>query len=159
MPRTLRSPTSTTGMVKSGRTGEIDIATVAALRRHPLALPTCGTVVELSGASLLAAAGWPSWSTCITASHAHASAPGARRRPTTRPAGPRHHPAITRLDDTLLLTGTLDDAIHLVTTEIAPRPSLPRPASATPSWFAPRHPLRSHSLGAMAGPGSDSPTG
>jgi hypothetical protein len=43
-------------MVKSAGTGEIYIATVAALRRHLLALPACGTVVELSRASLLVAA-------------------------------------------------------------------------------------------------------
>ena len=72
MPRTLRSPTSTTGMVKSGRTGEIDIATVAALRRHLLAPPACGTVVE---ARLVLAVPDPSTAKILQAARVHLTVP------------------------------------------------------------------------------------
>jgi anti-sigma B factor antagonist len=108
--------------------GEIDIATVPALRRHLVSLPGCSTIVELSGVQLLSAAGL----TELVDLHDRLTRAGVDLVLATATASVRRVLAITGLDDTVLLADTLDDAVHLLTTPIPQRPP-PRSLSATRS--------------------------
>jgi anti-sigma B factor antagonist len=100
--------------------GEIDIATVPALRRHLLALPPCSTVLELSGVQLLSAAGL----TELVNLRDRLTNADARLALAAAPPSVRRILAITGLDDTMTLTDTLQDAVDLVA---APIPLPPGP--------------------------------
>jgi anti-anti-sigma factor len=115
--------------------GEIDIASVPALRHHLRAVPACHTVLELSGLRLLSAAGVTELVdlrerlTRADATLAIAAAPPVVRRVL----------AITRFDGTIVVTDTIDDAVRLVTVQGSRRrPSL-RGASSARACGAPRH--------------------
>ncbi len=105
-------------------TGEIDIATAPALRRHLLSLPDCSTILDLSGVSLLCAAGL----TELVDLHTRLTRVDARLALAAAPPPVRRVLVITGLDNTLTLTDTLDDAVTLVTTPIRRR----SPASRRP---------------------------
>ncbi len=92
--------------------GEIDIASVPALRRHLLALPDTSTILELSGVDLLSAAGLTEVVDLRDRlAGVDASLAVAAARPLVRQVL-----AITGLDDSIMLTDTVDDAVHLMTT-------------------------------------------
>jgi anti-anti-sigma factor len=112
--------------------GDIDTATVAGLRRHLLSVPACSTVLDLSGVQLLSAAGL----TELVDLRDRLTHADARLALAAAPRLVRRILAITGLDDTMLLADTVDDAVHLVTTPIPPRPrpqsfSAARPAGCT----------------------------
>jgi anti-sigma B factor antagonist len=96
-------------------TGEIDIATVPALRRHLLSLPDCSTILDLSGVQLLSAAGL----TELVDLRDRLVRADARLALAAAPPVVRRVLAITGLDDTMTLTDTLDDAVHLMIQDAA----------------------------------------
>ena len=98
--------------------GEIDIATVPALRRHLLTLPDCSTVLDLSGVQLLSAAGL----TELLDLRDRLARADARLTLAAAPRLVRRVLAITGLADTMMAADTLDDAVHLMTT---PNPTAP----------------------------------
>ena len=98
--------------------GEIDIASAPSLRGHLLSLADCSTILDLSGVQLLSAAGL----TELVDLRDRLTRADARLVLAAAPAPVRRVLALTRLDDTLLLADTLDDAIHLVPTPIHRRP-------------------------------------
>jgi anti-anti-sigma factor len=75
--------------------GEIDSATVPALRRHLLPLPDRSTVLELSGVQLLSAAGL----TELIDLHTRLTRAAARLALAAAPSPVRRALAITGLDD------------------------------------------------------------
>lgn len=105
--------------------GELDIASVPALRRHLHALPDRSTVLELSGVRLLSAAGV----TEVVDLRDRLARAGARLALAAAPPRVRRILAITGLDDTIVLADTVDDAIQLMTAASPPRS--PLPASTT----------------------------
>jgi anti-anti-sigma factor len=114
--------------------GEIDIASAPALHRHLRAVPTCHTVLEMSGVQLLSAAGVSELVdlrerlTRADAALAVAAAPPVVRRVL----------AITRFDTTVTVTDTIDDAIGLVAVDRSQRrPSL-RVVPSMRAYRAPR---------------------
>jgi anti-anti-sigma factor len=112
--RTARAPTPPTVVTIAG---EIDIASVPALRRHLHGVPACHTVLELSGVQLLSAAGVTELVdlcerlTRADAALAVAAAPPAVRRVL----------AITGLATTIIVTDTVEDAIGLIAVERSQR--------------------------------------
>ncbi len=92
--------------------GEIDIASVPALRRHLLALPDTSTILELSGVDLLSAAGLTE---VVDLRDRLAGVDASLAVTAARPLV-RQVLAITGLDDSIMLTDTVDDAVHLMTT-------------------------------------------
>ena len=112
--------------------GDIDIASAPSLRRHLLSVPGSSTVLDLSGVQLLSAAGL----TELVDLRDRLSRAGARLALAGASPSVRRVLTITGLDDTMLLADTVDDAVHLVTTPIPPRPrpqsfSAARPAGCT----------------------------
>jgi anti-sigma B factor antagonist len=103
--------------------GEIDIASAPSLRGQLLSLPACSTILDLSGVQLLSAAGL----TELVDLRDRLTRVDARLALVVGGSSlVRRVLAITRLDDTMMLAGTLDDAVHLLT---APIPQRPRPLS------------------------------
>ncbi len=92
--------------------GEIDIASVPALRRHLLALPDTSTILELSGVDLPSAAGLTE---VVDLRDRLAGVDASLAVTAARPLV-RQVLAITGLDDSIMLTDTVDDAVHLMTT-------------------------------------------
>jgi anti-sigma B factor antagonist len=114
--------------------GEIDIATAPALRRHLSAVPDGHIVLELSDVRLLSAAGL----TELVDLRDRLSRAAARLAIAAAPRHVRKVLTITRLDDTVLLADTVDDAVRLVTAQTPlHRPAL-WVASTTWSCAAPR---------------------
>lgn len=115
-------------------TGEIDIATAPALRRHLSAVPDCHTVLELSEVRLLSAAGVTELVvlcdrlTRASARLAIAAAPRHVRRVLT----------VTGLADIVILADTVDDATHLITAATPQRELVLGGAFMTRSCAAPR---------------------
>ncbi len=101
-------------------TGEIDIATAPALRRHLLSLPGCGTVLDLSGVPLLCAAGL----TELVDLHDRLTRVDARLALAAAPRPVRRVLVITGLDNTMTLTDTLPDAVNLVAAPVPRRTGL-----------------------------------
>jgi anti-anti-sigma factor len=116
--------------------GEIDIASVPALRRHLLSLPDCSTILELSGVELLSAAGL----TELVDLRDRLTRADARLALAAAPRLVRRVLVIAGLADTMMLADTLDDAVQLVTTPIPQRPR-PRLFSAARSCGVHRHHL------------------
>ena len=114
-------------------TGELDIASVPALRRHLLALPECSTILDLSGVELLSAAGV----TELVDLRGRLTIADARLVLAAAPRPVRRVLAITGLDQTMVVADTVDDAVHLLTAEIPRRPP-PRAVPATRSCDADR---------------------
>jgi anti-anti-sigma factor len=114
--------------------GEIDIASVPALRRHLRAVPTCHTVLELSGVQLLSAAGVTELVdlrerlTRADAALAVAAAPPVVRRVL----------AITGLATTIIITDTVEDAIDLVAVDRSRRRPPLRVVPSLRAYRAPR---------------------
>jgi anti-anti-sigma factor len=99
--------------------GDIDIASAPSLRRHLLSIPDSSTVLDLSGVQLLSAAGL----TELIDLRDRLTRADARLALAAAPRLVRRVLAITGLDDTMMLADTVDDAVHLVTTPIPPRPA------------------------------------
>lgn len=83
-------------------TGEIDMATVPALRCHLLSLPDCSTILDLSEVRLLAAAGL----TELVDLRDRLTRADARLVLAATPPPLRRVLAMTGLDDTMTLTDT-----------------------------------------------------
>jgi len=98
--------------------GEIDMATVPALRRHLLSVPDCNTILEFSGVRLLSAAGL----TELVDLRDRLTRAGARLALAGASPSVRRVLTITGLDATMMLADTLHDAVELVTTPISRRP-------------------------------------
>jgi anti-anti-sigma factor len=99
--------------------GEIDIASAPSLCGHLMLLPDCSTILDLSGVQLLSAAGL----NALVDLHDRLTRAEACLVLAAAPLSVRRVLAITRLDDTLLLADTVDDAIHLVDHPDPPTPT------------------------------------
>jgi anti-anti-sigma factor len=115
--------------------GDIDIAAAPALRRHLLSVPDSSTVLDLSGVQLLSAAGL----TELVDLRDRLTRADARLALAAAPRLVRRVLVITGLDDTMMLSDTVDDAVHLVTTPIPQRRPLSL-VSATRSCGVHRRP-------------------
>ena len=92
--------------------GEIDIATVPALRRHLRSVPDCTTILEFSGVRLVSAAGL----TELVDLRDRLTLAGARLALAGASPSIRRILTITGLDDTVMLADTLHAAVELVST-------------------------------------------
>jgi anti-sigma B factor antagonist len=126
--RTISSPvaSSAAGLIKVA--GEIDITSAPALRAHLQALPDRDVVLDMSGVTLLSAAGL----TVLLDLQDRLALAGARLMLADIAAPARRILTVTGLDDRLVITATVDDAIAQLTAATVARPRLtlvPKPRS------------------------------
>ena len=114
-------------------TGVIDVATAPQLRSRFDAIPDRGTVVDLAGVTLLAAAGL----TVLLDLHDRLHRTGAQLVLLGVPPHVRRTLAATGLDTTLAMTPVVAEAVELATTPH--RPVRDHPRREAPPRDSPRH--------------------